>query len=374
MNHMKSTAFLLHAALGALLILPAHGTMDEFLKNSPLGKDRLEAERVLRLDAGSLNNAQSKSGMEVAGNGKLEDVDFVKRIHFSKGKPSGYEWYADGDPVALERAWITAGDALSKAFGASPLVTVPQERLGELSPSGETSGKLKCWSNPNHALCAFLEISGRKAYLVFGQYDLQAEGIPLLDDTGTSDYLRGLLGKQSGKLPDLWKAGEAGVLSPAIEEWAFEAAPKGKQSKPGETTEFSPAWNSDAMNMARERERRVRRFDRDFTAADYVPEAPGRISKRTAWNLNRHAALALEDLERVPDGEKGKGLSDHALLKQMALDLQAVAVSMYRNELIQLIPRLLALDSMDKEYDEVLCVRWQTLRFPFARRDPRLCP
>lgn len=240
MNHMKSTAVLLHAALAALLVLPAYGTMDEFLKNSPLGKDRLEAERVLRQDAGSLNNAHSTSGMEVAGNGKLGGVDFIRRVHFSKGKVSGYEWYAEGDPIALDGVWSSVGNALSKAYGASPVVMVPQERLGELSPIGDTRGKLKCWSNRNHALCAFLEISGRKAYLVFGQYDLQAEGIPLLDDTGTSDYMRGLLGKQSGKLRELWKPGEAGVLSPVIDGRAADAGLKEMQPKPGGTRESIP--------------------------------------------------------------------------------------------------------------------------------------
>jgi hypothetical protein len=243
MNHMKFTAILPRAALVAFLILPP-GTMDEFLKNSPLSKDRLEAERILRLDAGSLNNAQSTSGMEVAGNGKLGGVDFFRRVHFSKGKVTGYEWYAEGDPIALEEVWTSVGNALSKAYGASPAVMVPQERLGELSPIGDTSGKLKCWSNPNHALCAFLEISGRKADLVFGQYDLQAEGIPLLDDTSTSQYLRGIFETQSGKLPDLWKPGEAVVLSPAIEDGISDPEPKRLQSKQDGAFENSPDSSS----------------------------------------------------------------------------------------------------------------------------------
>lgn len=244
---MKCTSIQIYAALAAVLILPTHGAVEELLQNSPLGKDRPEAERILKLDEGSLVKAQSTSAMELVGNGKLEDVDFVKRIHFSKGKVTGYEWYADGDPVALERAWITVGDALSKAYGASPLVTVPQERLGELSPTGETSGKLKCWANPNYSLCTFLEIAGSKAFLIIGQYDLQAEGIPLLDDTSTSKYLREVLEKQSGKLPDLWKPGDAAGLSPAGEDGIANAEANGVPSKQGGGPVSIPA-TSDASD------------------------------------------------------------------------------------------------------------------------------
>lgn len=104
---------------------------------------------------------------------------------------------------------------------------------------------------------------------------------------------------------------------------------------------------------------RIRSFDRDFTEEDGIA-APGKISKATAWDLHTQATLALEDLAKVPDGENGKGLPDHALLKEMASDLDALATSMNRNEFFQLIPRLLALDSMDKEYAQVLWIpkRW----------------
>jgi len=126
-------------------------------------------------------------------------------------------------------------------------------------------------------------------------------------------------------------------------------------SQEEEDTRFKYAPDPNELAL----KQRIRSFDRDFTEDDCIA-APGKISKATAWNIHQQATLALEDLAKIPDGENGKSLPDHALLKQMGLDLDAVATSMNRNEFFQLIPRLLALDSMDKEYAQVLCVakRW----------------